>query len=116
MGGMYKRLSSNGTRMHNEITSLRGKPQIANNFENEYAAFIAEQKKLLAEKEEKETAERIAEETSTVEEPILPPEQSFVQTEVTEPVEPIKVEVVEEPVVAPVKTAKKKKTSVTEEA
>lgn len=124
MGGMYKKISTAGTRAHNQIDGNAVQPKAApklSDFEKEYEKFIAEQKALLAAKENEVKEVVVEEKPAEVipEEPILAPEQSFVETEVTEAAEPIKVEVVEEtpaveePVVAPVKTSRKRKTTVT---
>lgn len=114
--GMYSAGTQIYSRKINELDkNLIGdvKHPTPTSFDAEYNAFIAEQK-LLKAKAELE-AKKAAEEPVLAQ--VLAPEQSFVQTEVTEPAEPIKVEVVEEPVAEPVKkTPRKSKVEVTEEA
>lgn len=92
------------------ITRVPKRPAIVVNnkldeFEKEYQAFIANLKAEQAKKQETKIKEEVKKpivvevpkiESEVVEEPILAPEQSFVETEVTETVEPITVEVVEE--------------------
>lgn len=115
IGGMYRKISENSTPICNQIDNNVVQANLSD-FEKEYEKFIAEQKAVLDAKENevKEVAEEKPVEIIS-EEPILAPEQSFVETEVTETVEPIKVEVVEETEVTPVKTSKKKKTNVATE-
>lgn len=110
--GMYSAGTQIYSRKINELDkNLIGdvKHPTPTSFDAEYNAFIAEQKflKAKAELEAKKAAE----------EPVLAPEQSYVLTEVSEPAEPIKAEIVEEPVAEPVKkTPRKSKVEVTEEA
>lgn len=110
--GMYSAGTQIYSRKINELDkNLIGdvKHSTPTSFDAEYNAFIAEQKLLKAKAE--------IEAKKAAEEPVLAPEQSFVQTEVTEPAEPIKVEVVEEPVAEPAKkSTRKSKVEVTEEA
>lgn len=111
--GMYSASTVAYPRRINEVDKNIGEKKVVKqtpgSFEKEYEAFIAQMKAEAQFNENKET------------EPVLAPEQSYVQTEVSEPAEPIKVEVVEEPVVTeevvePVKKSRKKKVEVTEEA
>ena len=92
------------------ITRVPKRPaNVVNNkldeFEKEYQTFIANLKAEQAKKQETKIKEEVKKpivvevpkvEPEVVEEPILAPEQSFVETEVLETVEPITVEVVEE--------------------
>jgi len=92
------------------ITRVPKRPAIAVNnkldeFEKEYQTFIANLKAEQAKKQETKIKEEVKKpivvevpkvEPEVVEEPILQPEQSYVETEVLETVEPITVEVVEE--------------------
>lgn len=77
-------------------------------FEIEYQNFVD---KLKAEQTTKETVvvELPKVEPEVVEEPILSPEQTYVEIEVTEPAEPIKVDVIEEVIEKPTRKSKKKK-------
>lgn len=112
--GMYSASTVAYPRTINQIGEIKSneneKPVKKLSFEEEYEAFIASERiKAANALKEKEP------------EAVLAPEQSYVQTEVPETAEPIKVEVVEEPateeaVVEPVKKTRKSKVEVTEEA
>lgn len=110
--GMYSASTVAYPRTINQVGEIKSneKPVKKLSFEEEYEAFIASERiKAANALKEKEP------------EAVLAPEQSYVQTEVPETAEPIKVEVVEEPAVAeevvePVKKSRKKKVEVTEEA
>ena len=122
MGGMYKKISSAGTRSHNQIDEVnRPAPRISD-FEKEYQQFLEEQKALLAAKEAEEqiVKEVIVPVPETTSEPEveIAPEETLIVTDVSETTEaPVieTVDVAEAVEEKPVKTSRKKKGAVSVE-